>query len=255
MMRIGMICLLAVGCATRPSVPPSSGLTAETPVPVEDVVPAPPSRLLTPDGAFDCSANWTQTRVCDGEEGCIQVHGDGCRMAANACEEVIPVTRLYSHIAAQTGSTAWPQGESLTFQQGDPCASVDAECAYGMMEGVCEPFISIPECPETAEHAADMQISCMHPEQPALVCLYPGIRYECGVPWRPTSGVRQVPGTHDKPSHWFATPDYDYQGCPATPLARNAACDPLPIGDCVIYDVRYSCPNGVWESEALPPRP
>ena len=206
-------------------------------------------------GDIICAANAAQSYVCDGDEGCIQVYGDGCRMAVNRCEQVVPVTVDYPHLSARTGSSRWPQGESLTFRGGDPCASVDPECAYGSAQGVCEPVTLIEECPETAEQAAALDVSCMHPAQEALVCQYPGIRYECGTPWRPMGGARQPEGTYDRPSGWSATPDYDFQGCPATPRAREAACEPPANGQCVIYDTRYSCPNGVWESERLPPRP
>lgn len=250
-MRVALFVFLLVGCSARVglSVP-----DAEEPEPTEADVPVD-ERILTADGAFDCAASAAQTGVCDGDEGCLRTASDGCRAMTNDCERVVPLTAMYAQMPSPQRSSLWPSGAVPTFAQGDPCAAVDPACGFDAQQGVCQPFVPVPECPETAESASQTRVMCTHPDQAQLVCEYPGIRYECGTPWRPSGGRAPAPGTFDIPDTWLATPDYDDVGCPLTERARQSRCRPPTHGECLAYDVRYSCPNGRWIGEAMPGRP
>jgi hypothetical protein len=256
-MRVGLIVVVMAGCASRvPATPPD--VTPPEPALEQPAAPEPATpRLLTADGAFDCAANDASYGVCDGTEGCIFTYPDGCRATTNACEQVVPLTRGYPSRYSRSGSSLWPPYEVVTFTQGDPCFAVDPECGLDPLQGICEPYVAVPECPATVELAEQAQVFCHHPEQPALRCEYPGVLYTCGQPWRPIGGVQPQPGTYDTPNAWFATPDYDASGCPLTERAQQSRCEPLTTtnGECIAMDIRFSCPSGVWETELLPPRP
>lgn len=229
-----MLCSICVGCVRAP---------------VKESVLAPEeSDCAVHADASSCGA----ARAA----GCVFEHVNGsmpagtCRAVSGACEEVIP--------ASVEGAQGYRLSETrrVTFAQGDPCGVVDPTCSFDVRGGVCERFVAVTACPETIALARTLEVSCDHPEQPELTCVYPHdtgrrVRMTCApMPSLPPGIKRRPREPNIFPARsWNEQVDYDRGGCPMTRAAWEEPCEAPPTQECMHNErlAMFVCQEGRWE--------
>ncbi|MBW2465018.1 MAG: hypothetical protein JRH11_25440 [Deltaproteobacteria bacterium] len=182
-------------------------------------------------------------RICGENPGCV--FDRVCRVANDVCEGVHPV---------QLQGVAHGQP---SYRQGDPCAQVNRECGWSFQKGFCVPFVAQNACPANREEAADMEVHCMHPDQPALDCPYDGGWCACRPPAPYCGGAQPSPQTLNRGATWACTDDMGADGCPTRPIESGARCRVDGETQCIQgCSELYQCVRRQWRvTGELPRRP
>ncbi|RLB52380.1 MAG: hypothetical protein DRJ42_14990 [Deltaproteobacteria bacterium] len=201
--------------------------------------------------ADDTVAGDTATDACAGlappscgeNPGCV--FDGACRVANDVCEGVHPVP------------LAGAYGVQPSFRQGDPCGQVNRECAWSFRRGFCVPFVAQSACPAGREEAAETDVHCMHPDQPALDCPYDGGWCACRRPAPYCGGAAPSPEVLNQATGWACMDDLGADGCPTRPIESGARCSVDRERQCIQgCSSLYQCVRRRWRVTAhLPPRP